>query len=110
MPTKNSNKTPQPLDAALPACFTIAVIVKQQEAPAALEEHYTAAEIAALWKCARQTVVNIFGEMPGVLRYSAPQLRGKRQKQILRVPRSIVVAVHARLTAREVKARGRRVE
>lgn len=70
------------------------------QAPVALERHYSAAELAERWGVCSQTIANIFGEVPGVIKYQAPTARGKRRRVTLRIPESIVIQVHKKLTTR----------
>jgi hypothetical protein len=65
-----------------------------------LEKHYTVAEIADLWNWSRQTVVRIFENEPGVLRYGREESRYKRSYFSLRVPESVLKRIHARLRSR----------
>lgn len=65
-------------------------------ATAAIEKHYTVAEIADLWGIGETTVRRLFEDMPGVLRFSFPVLvKRKRKPRIsLRVPASLMERAH----------------
>ncbi len=71
---------------------------------AALETHYTVAQIAERWNISDDTVRNLFFEEPGVLRIGeASRLLGGRAKKlkrhyfILRIPESVLIRVQDRL-------------
>ena len=74
------------------------------EAPAALERHFTVAEVAEMWGWGETKVRELFRTEPGVLR-SAP-LRALRPRKgdntarrvSLRIPESVLLRVHARLS------------
>lgn len=64
----------------------------------AQERHYSAAELAELWGVSPQTIRNVFKDEPGVLRII--QKNGsKRPYTTMRVPNSVLVRVHKRLSA-----------
>jgi hypothetical protein len=67
---------------------------------AADEKHYTAAEIAKLWNVSVDLARNTFTGEPGVLKWQRPATKTKRAYSLLRVPESILVRVHRRLTER----------
>jgi len=62
---------------------------------AALEKHYTPAEVASLWQLSEDSVRRIFRDHPGVLKLSSPERRFKRGYCVLRIPESILQRVHA---------------
>jgi AraC-like DNA-binding protein len=65
----------------------------------ALERHYTLLQVAELWGWSDETVRRVFRDEPGVLRTALPSLRTrKRQNFALRIPESVLVRVHERLT------------
>lgn len=70
----------------------------------ALEKHYSAIEIAGLWALSPETIRRLFEHEPGVLRISEPSSRLgrklKRSYHTLRIPESVVIRVHQRLTRR----------
>lgn len=69
----------------------------------ALEKHYTPVELAALWCLAPSKVRELLADEPGVLRIGEPSRRvGKKLTRgyfSLRIPESVAVRVHSRLTA-----------
>lgn len=82
----------------------------------ATEQHYSAAEIAALWGVSEATVRRIFEDQPGVLKISMPRLTKSERKQKphvrLSIPASVLERVHEQWTAglrREVQSRRRAV-
>lgn len=60
----------------------------------ALEQHYTVAAIASLWKFSRATVVKLFKDEPGVPKVNAS---GAGLRMQLRIPETVMKRVHARL-------------
>ncbi len=63
----------------------------------ALEKHYTAKEIAGLWRLSEDTVRGLFRDYPGVLKIAQPARRFKRAYCSLRIPESVVQKRHAEL-------------
>lgn len=73
----------------------------------ATEKHFSPQEIAEMWGLSRRTISDMFRELPGVLKYEKPRLRGRRGYVTLRIPASLVEQAHRRLTGREkVKGSG----
>jgi hypothetical protein len=64
---------------------------------AALERHYTAAEVSALWQVSQDTVRNLFRNTTGVLKISQPARRGKRGYVSIRIPESVLLKRHVEL-------------
>jgi hypothetical protein len=64
----------------------------------ALERHYKATELAELWGMSAKLVRKIFATEPGVLKVDRPELRNKRGYCSLRIPESVAVSVHKRLS------------
>jgi hypothetical protein len=64
----------------------------------ALERHYKATELAELWGMSVKLVRKIFVAEPGVLKVDRPELRNKRGYCSLRIPESVAVSVHKRLS------------
>lgn len=62
---------------------------------AALEKHYTVAEVASLWQLSEDSIRRIFRDHPGVLKLSSPEQRFKRGYCVLRIPESVVQKMHA---------------
>jgi hypothetical protein len=67
-------------------------------APAA-ERHYTIAEIAKQWGISTDLARDTFRNEAGVLKFDRPGTRVKRGYSTLRVPESVMVRVHTRLTS-----------
>jgi hypothetical protein len=59
------------------------------------EIHFTCEQIAALWGLDPKTIRRIFRDEPGVLLYGDADSR-----QSIRIPQSVMRAVHAQLTSR----------
>jgi hypothetical protein len=71
----------------------------------ATERHFTPGELAELWHLAPSKVRELFKDEPGVIRIGEPSRREgrtlKRAYYTLRIPESVAVRVHARLTSRK---------
>jgi AraC-like DNA-binding protein len=73
---------------------------------AAVEKHYTPAEIAKIWAVSEKTVIRAFRDAEGVLRL------GSEQRTLLRIPESVLAAHHdqrSRGFVGELKRRRRRI-
>jgi hypothetical protein len=67
----------------------------------AMEPHYTAKEIALLWKLSTSSIINIFRDEPGVLKIGHDRPRRRRRSYTtLRIPHSIVERVYRRMLVR----------
>jgi hypothetical protein len=66
----------------------------------ASERHYTIAEIAEAWGISVDLARDTFRHELGVVRFDRPGTRVKRSYSTFRVPESVMVRVHARLSAR----------
>jgi hypothetical protein len=64
----------------------------------ALERHYKVTDLAELWGMSAKLVRKIFAAEPGVLKIDRPELRNKRGYCSLRIPESVAVSVHKRLS------------
>lgn len=72
----------------------------------ARERHYSVSELAELWNLSRQTITKWFQDEPGVLvicnlvtlRKAGPM---KRRHTTLRIPESVVVRVHRKLSPKK---------
>lgn len=64
---------------------------------AALERHYSVAEVAELWALSPDKVRALFRNRAGVLKLNCPERLKKRGYCTLRIPESILQAVHADL-------------
>jgi DNA-binding GntR family transcriptional regulator len=71
----------------------------------ATEQHYTPAELAAMWGVSHHTIRRAFRDLEGVLRIRL----GRRE--LVRIPASIAASWHERHSGRwdEIKGRGGRV-
>jgi len=66
---------------------------------AALEKHYSVSEVCKLWGWSRTKVLEVFRDEPGVLQSHLRTLRPrKRQNVTVRIPESVLLRVHGRLT------------
>ena len=71
--------------------------------PAALEQHYSPAQVAKMWGISPETVRRMFRDEPGVLQVSYPRLlhRPVRKAPVLmRIPQSALDRVHANWSRR----------
>jgi predicted transcriptional regulator len=66
---------------------------------AALEKHYTVAEVAGLWGLSEDTIRRLFRDDPAVLKIGAGEKRYKRGYVVLRIPESVVLRTHEKLRA-----------
>jgi hypothetical protein len=62
------------------------------------ERHYTATEIAQQWGISVDLARDTFRGEPGVLRFNRPGTRTKRSYSTIRVPESVMIRVHRRLS------------
>jgi hypothetical protein len=74
----------------------------------ALEPHFSIQEIAESWNLSPSAVREIFRSEPGVVRMGRPRSRFRRSYTTLRVPRSVLERVHARMKSGPIDAHGRR--
>jgi hypothetical protein len=63
------------------------------------ERHYSPAELAESWSVDVETIRNLFREEPGVLKIGEKDPKHKRPYITLRIPESVAVRVHKRLSA-----------
>jgi hypothetical protein len=64
------------------------------------EEHYTAQELAQIWKLDETTIRRIFQDEPGVLKIGKLGRRdGRRDYITLRIPASVAIRVYQRRAA-----------
>lgn len=74
------------------------------------ERHFTPAQVSQMWGLSETTIRDLFFDVPGVLKYEQPRLRGKRRYVSLRIPESILLQAHKRLTrSDEIQSSGGRV-
>jgi hypothetical protein len=64
---------------------------------AALEKHYTVAEVASLWSVSEDTIRRLFRDRADVFKLATPDTKEKRGYCVLRIPESVVKAVHAKM-------------
>jgi hypothetical protein len=64
----------------------------------ALERHYKPEEISENWGLSEKVIREIFSAEPGVLKIDRPETRTKRGYCTMRIPESVMVRVHKRLT------------
>lgn len=64
----------------------------------ALEPHYTPAQLADKWCISPKLIREIFADEPGVLRIDRPEERNKRGYCSIRIPESVAIRMHRRLT------------
>jgi hypothetical protein len=62
------------------------------------EKHYSPADLAKAWGVNVETVRNVFREEPGVVKIGAKVPSHKRSYLTLRIPQSVAVRVHKRLS------------
>lgn len=77
-----------------------AASIAANSAPASIatDKHYRVKEIAEMWACSANTVRDQFENEPGVIRIGHPT--GKRAYWTLLIPESVLLRVHARLSAK----------
>jgi hypothetical protein len=61
-----------------------------------VQETFTVAEIASLWKLSRDTIQRMFEDEPGVISLGEKNPRGKRKRVTLRIPRAVMNRVKKR--------------
>jgi hypothetical protein len=74
-------------------------INSEKPAPAALERHYTCADIAELWSLSKSTVRKIFENEAGVLTWGREETSRGRGYRSMRIPECVLVRVHERMRA-----------
>ena len=83
------------------------------KAMTATERHYTPKEVADMWQVHIQTVHRTFRDIPGVLHLGLPSITGRRTRETLRIPASVLERFHEQRSSGfrpEIKSRRRRVE
>jgi hypothetical protein len=66
----------------------------------AKEKHWTPIEVAQQWGVSSDLIRSLFRDEPGVLKFDRPGTRAKRSYATLRIPDSVLVRVHTRMTSR----------
>jgi hypothetical protein len=73
------------------------------------QKHYTPGDLAELWGLSPQTIRELFAEEPGVIRVGEPSRREgrtlKRGYFTIRIPESVAIRVHTRLTSTKMRRR-----
>jgi len=64
----------------------------------ALERHYSPDELGAIWNLSPDTVRRLFEREPGVLVIEHTRAGARRRYRTLRIPQSIALRVHRRMT------------
>jgi hypothetical protein len=64
------------------------------------EKHWTPIEVAQQWGVSSDLIRSLFRDEPGVLKIDRPGNRAKRAYATLRIPDSVLVRVHTRMTSR----------
>jgi hypothetical protein len=64
------------------------------------EKHYSAVEVAKQWGVSSDLIRSLFRDEPGVLKIDRPGTRAKRSYSTMRIPESVLVRVHTKLTSR----------
>lgn len=65
------------------------------------EKHYRVRELAQAWSLSRNTIISYFADEPGVLKLEANS--GKRRYTVLRIPASVALRVHDRLSHKSLQ-------
>ena len=75
----------------------------EQENVMPAERHYAVIEVAEMWNLSPDKVRTIFQHEPGVLVIGDRNPRYKRRYLTLRIPHTVLLRVHNRLTAKAVR-------
>jgi hypothetical protein len=75
-------------------------VPSQVETSVHIERHYAVTEIAEMWNLSSDKVRELFEYEAGVLVIGEQGSRRKRRYVTLRIPRSVVERVHARLSSK----------
>lgn len=62
------------------------------------ERHFTPADLAKAWSVDVETIRNVFRDEPGVVKIGDKNPKHKRSYLTLRIPESVAVRVHRRLS------------
>jgi hypothetical protein len=88
MPTKTTSRE------TLPAT---AVSVAAPAGPIPIERHFTATDVADMWKFDVETIRRLFDDEPGMVVLQTPIKKGKRPYRTIRIPQTVLDRVHRRL-------------
>jgi hypothetical protein len=69
------------------------------------EKHWTPIEVAKQWGVSPDLIRSLFRDEPGVLKFDRPASRAKRSYATLRIPDSVLVRVHTRLSSKAIVLR-----
>jgi hypothetical protein len=72
--------------------------IESSEISPAQEKHYSPDELASLWGISVDSIRRLFRDEPGVLKMGDKDPKHKRQYLTLRIPESVAVRVHTRLS------------
>lgn len=75
----------------------------EQENVIPAERHYAVIEVAEMWNLSPDKVRTIFQHEPGVLVIGDRNPRYKRRYLTLRIPHTVLLRVHNRLTAKAAR-------
>jgi hypothetical protein len=64
------------------------------------ERHWTPIEVAKQWGVSSDLIRSLFRNEPGVLMFDRPATRAKRSYATMRIPDSVLVRVHTRMSSR----------
>ncbi len=79
--------------------FGAMAVSSQIEISVQIERHYAVTEIAEMWNLSADKVRDLFEDEPGVLMIGERNPRRKRRYVTLRIPRSVLERVRARLSS-----------
>jgi len=69
----------------------------------ASEKHFTPAEVSKLWGISSDLVRDVFRNEPGVLLIGNKTTKIRRGYKTMRIPESVLLAVHTKLSAKPAK-------
>lgn len=74
------------------------VPIREPASTAAFERHFSPEELAEVWGLSGDTIRRIFENEPGVLVHERSRKRHSRRYRTLRIPESVALRVHRRLS------------
>lgn len=72
--------------------------IREPSSAAAFERHFSPEELGEVWGLSSDTVRRMFENEPGVLVHERSQKHHSRRYRTLRIPESVVLRVHRRLS------------
>ena len=94
-----SNNSSKPTRNQLLAVGVVRPHTLDMEASALIEPHYSAAELAAWWNLSSDTIRRLFENEPGVLVIGDETCKSRKRRYVtLRIPESVALRVHRRLS------------